>query len=362
MSLQQIYTAHGAVLAGDGIPLHFGDLKAEYLAALNQAVVFDRSHQARVEVAGDDRFEIINRISTNNILNMRPGEGRATLFTNPTGRILDRAIALNWRADSLLLAGGPGRAPALSNYLNKQIFFNDKARTSDLTSGTHQFDLHGPLATQIIHALVPEASDLAPMDGLLADISGANVFTVHLRPAFTGACWTLIMTQENAAFVWQSLMEAGVSHGLKPSGGLIYNVLRIRAGVPGAGRELTADYIPLELGLWDEVSFNKGCYTGQEIIARMDSREQLARTIVRLGLSALVEAPADLFHEGKRAGMMTSSVQAPDGECFAIGVIKTALIRPGTRLTLGDNAAATVEVMELLGTQPTWITQQIQQN
>lgn len=362
MSLQQIYTAHGAVLAGDGIPLHFGDLKAEYLAALNHAVVLDRSHQARVEVTGDDRFEIINRISTNNVLNMRPGEGRATLFTNPTGRILDRAIALNWRADSLLLAGGPGRAPALSNYLNKQIFFNDKARASDSTSGTHQFDLLGPLAAQIVGSLIPETRQLAPMDGLQADINGASVFAIQVRPAFAGTFWTLIMPQENAALVWQLLMEAGAPHGLKPSGGLIYNVLRIRAGVPGAGRELTADYIPLELGLWDEVSFNKGCYTGQEIIARMDSREQLARTIVRLSLSDPVEAPADLYHEGKRAGVMTSSAQAPDGECFAIGVIKTALIQPGTQLTLGDNGAVTVAVMELLGTQPAWITQQIQQN
>ena len=64
-----------------------------------------------------------------------------------------------------------------------------------------------------------------------------------------------------------------VAHGLTiPAGSLTYNVLRIRAGRPGVGHELSTDYIPLELGLWDEVSFTKGCYTGQEIIARMESR------------------------------------------------------------------------------------------
>ena len=56
---------------------------------------------------------------------------------------------------------------------------------------------------------------------------------------------------------------------LRPAGSLTYNVLRIRAGRPGVGRELSTDYIPLELGLWDEVSFTKGCYTGQEIVSKM---------------------------------------------------------------------------------------------
>lgn len=361
MRLQQLYLSQGAALAGDGIPLHFGDLNAEYDAALKHAVVFDRSHQARIEIVGDDRFEIINRISTNNILNMRPGESRATLFTNPTGRILDRAVAVNWRAESLLLAGGPGRAAALDGYLNKQIFFNDKAWIIDSTPATHQFDLHGPQAGQIIQALISQADNLPPMDGLHADVNGASVFVAQMRPAFAGTFWTVVVSLEDAPSLWQSLVEAGAPYGLKPSGGLVYNVLRIRAGVPGVGRELTTEYIPLEVGLWDEVSFNKGCYTGQEIIARMDSREQLARTIVRLGLSVPAEAPADLFHEGRRAGVMTSSVQAPDGECFAIGVVRTAYIRPGTRLTLAQENGE-VQVLELLGVQPAWITHNIEQN
>src|SRR6185295_4976010 len=105
--------------------------------------------------------------------------------------------------------------------------------------------------------------------------------------------------------VWAELLTLG----LIPAGSLTYNRLRIRAGRPGVGHELTQDYIPLELGLWDEVSFTKGCYTGQEIIARMESRGRLAKTIITVNLSAAVDAPAKLVADGHEVGMLTSSVQ-----------------------------------------------------
>src|SRR5690606_27230476 len=114
---------------------------------------------------------------------------------------------------------------------------------------------------------------------------------------------------ESADRVWTALLAAGADHGLQPAGSLTYNVLRIRAGRPGVGRELSADYLPLEVGLWDEISFNKGCYTGQEIIARMESRSRLAKTIVTLALDALVEAPAPISIDEREVGTLTSSVQ-----------------------------------------------------
>jgi folate-binding Fe-S cluster repair protein YgfZ len=106
--------------------------------------------------------------------------------------------------------------------------------------------------------------------------------------------------------------------------------------------------------LWDEVNFAKGCYTGQEIIARMESRAKLAKTMVALDMAEYVEAPAEIRHEGRIIGKLTSSVQAPTGEIFTIAIIKTIAIERGTELTVGvSNRRATVKV--LLGEQPDYI-------
>jgi aminomethyltransferase len=110
MSVREFYNELGAELAADGIPLHFGDLGAEYHAALETGVIFDRSHEARLEVSGRDRVELLQRMSTNDLRNLQPGEGRPTIFTNPNARILDRAMVYNKGDDTLLVMGGPGVA------------------------------------------------------------------------------------------------------------------------------------------------------------------------------------------------------------------------------------------------------------
>lgn len=364
MSLQDRYRALGAALAGDGIPLHFGDITGEYAAAIEGAVLLDRSHEGRVMLTGGDRFELPNRMSTNHLLDMADGSARPTLFLNATGRILERAVAANWHPDadtpSLLMLGGPGRGPVLHRLIQRNIFFNDDVQANDVTASTVQFDLHGPRAGEVIAALDAEAADLDIWQGRrlcqtgpLADL--APVFALRQKPC-VASHWTLITSVESAPVLWDALIAAGMPLGMKPSGGLVFNALRIRSGVPGTGRELNGEYIPLEIGLWDEVSFTKGCYTGQEIIARMESRHQLAKTLVALHLDAMVDAPADVFAEGKRAGQLTSSVTAPDGAIYGMAVVRVAHAQPGTGLTLGTPGGPVAHVDRLLGVQPAWVT------
>ena len=340
--MEDIYKQQGAVLAPDGIPLHFGDLKAEYHAALNRAVLLDRSHEGRIIIEDKDRYELLNRMSTNNLMHVGAGQGVPTIFTNANARVIDRVVAFN-RGEHLLVITGPGRGEAVRNYLQRSIFFNDEARVS--VQNTRQFTLHGSQAEAMMTALIPEAAQLGEFSSMIATIAGVDVLIGRLKP-YVGSHWFVITEERDAPAVWQAM----IGQGITPAGGLTYNTLRIRAGIPGVGRELSTEYIPLELGLWDEISFNKGCYTGQEIIARMESRNKLARTLVRLSLPEMVNVPAELFHEGKPAGMLTSSVFSPDDEIFAMGVIKTAFAEPDTVLTTSEGLTA--QVQALLGVQP----------
>ena len=109
------------------------------------------------------------------------------------------------------------------------------------------------------------------------------------------------------------------------------------------GHELTQDYIPLEADLWDDVSFNKGCYIGQEIIARMESRNKLAKKLVSLYPAATVETGTSLTAAGKNAGTLTSIALGPNGP-VALGYVKTAVLENGSELFVGETAVAVKEL------------------
>jgi tRNA-modifying protein YgfZ len=349
MSLLDIYTSQGAALAPDGIPLHFGNIKSEYKAAIENAVIMDRSHEGRLEARGRDRFNLVHRISTNDVLNMKSGEGRPTIFTNPTGRIIDRIMMYD-RGETAFITTEAGRSNAVLNYLQRQIFFNDEASFVDISPSTRQFVLHGPEADSVVEALVPGVTKLPDLFGVDAVIADAQIFLGRRKP-ISGRHWIIVVPLEQAKQIWLKLMEQGAASGLIPAGSLTYNTLRIRAGRPAAGRELTQDFIPLEAGLWDEVSFTKGCYTGQEIIARMESRNRLAKTMTQMRLTSFIEAPQTLYLDGKPAGTLTSSVQTPDDEILGIGFVKVAVAVPEQALVVGETGIQAV-VTELAGTQP----------
>jgi folate-binding protein YgfZ len=351
MNLQEIHQSQGAKLASDGIPLHYGDLLKEYQAALHKAILLDRSHEGRVQLFGKSRYELLNRMTSNNMLNMAENEGRATIFTNPNARILDRIVVYN-RGDHLLLIAEPGRGEWLSDFLQRNIFFGDDVRVVDITTMSKMFAIHGSQADAVLEGLGIDTQAISALYGAEIKIGDATIYAAR-RKVISGHHWALTCHADHAVTVYETVLEAGQNYGLVPAGSLTYNTLRIRAGRP-ARPELNTDYIPLEVGLWDEVHFAKGCYTGQEIIARMESRAQLAKIMVALNLSQMVQAPAEVYYEGRSIGKLTSSVQAPTGEIFAMAIIKTDLIEADTELSVGSEKIA-ASISGLLGKQPDYI-------
>src|SRR5262245_12205824 len=102
MSWDDFQRQQGAVLAPDGIPLHYGDLKKEYHSGLEGAVLMERSHEGRLESRGRSRIVLIQRISTNDLSNMPSDAGRPTLFTNANGRMIDRIMAYHHGENALI--------------------------------------------------------------------------------------------------------------------------------------------------------------------------------------------------------------------------------------------------------------------
>ncbi|QPC81516.1 aminomethyl transferase family protein [Phototrophicus methaneseepsis] len=349
MNLRDLHTQHGATLAPDGIPLQYNDLATEYEQAHHAAVLLDRSHEGRIHLTNISRFELLNRMSTNKLVDMTAGEGRATLFTNDHARIIDRIEVYNL-ADTLLAITEPGQGPSITNFIQKHIFYGDQVQLADVTTETAHFALHGPQAVAIAKLINPDIHEDTTLAAYQATL-GSTPVTLLRRKAVVGTHWAVICAKTDAEQVYVDLLSLGAPLGLIPAGSLTFNTLRIEAGRP-ARPELNTDYIPMEVGLYDEISFTKGCYTGQEIIARMDSRERIARVMVQLELDNLVQAPADLFLDGRLIGKITSSVQAPNHHVYALGVVKTAVAIPGKLLTAGE---ATATIVDYAGTQPTFL-------
>lgn len=353
--MNNLHISQGGTLAPDGIPLHYGNLEAEYRAAIEHVVLMDRSHEGRLQSSGKDRLELIQRISTNDVLHLAENEGCATILTTPTSRIIDRLTVYN-RGETALILTEPGRGDTVLHYLQRQVFFNDEVQFTNTAADTKLFALHGPEADSVIRTFIHDYEQGPKYKSYTASINDTRT-TFAQRKALSGSHWAIVTPSDGAEAVWSALQDAGTKYGMKVAGSLTYNTLRIRAGRPGVGRELTTEYIPLEAGLWDEVSFSKGCYTGQEIIARMESRNRLAKIMVMIKLDVMVEAPAALHREGAVVGTLTSSVPTPDGEIRGIGFVKLAFAEPLQAVSIGDQHTPGT-IIDLAGTQLSTLRQQ----
>jgi len=271
-----------------------------YDAAATGAVYLDRSTTGCVEITGRDRLGLVNRLSTNALLKLEPGQGQITVLTTNIGRIIDLVTVLAIDANRIWVITSANRGEEIAKYLNGNKFFNDEFTVRELTEMVSQMRLYGPQST----ALLAAATGLQ-LDDLSAwqhDTAGAVLL-------------------DRATF----------------------NLLRVESGYPNVA-ELNREYIPLEANLWDAVSFSKGCYVGQEIIARMESRGKLAKKLMGLKLSGEVQVPAELLAHGKNAGDLTSMVYSPALEQhIGLGYVRTAH-SPGTVLQVGDQTATVVEV------------------
>ncbi len=335
MTLKDLHLALGAQLAPDSIPLHYGQPDIEYDTLREHVALLDRSHEARLSVRGPDRHVFLNRMSTNAITSLGEGEACVTLFLTPQGRLLERVFVYN-HTDELILISEPGHGEALEGLLKRNIFFQDHVTVSSLTDATAHLALHGPQADALLESVQPHIAQTPVLFGRPLLIAGISVLAVR-RKALVGAHWALMCPIEDAPQLFTALLEKGQAFGLRPAGSLAYHGHRVRVGYP-SGREISSDYLPLEVGLWDDLNFAKGCYTGQEIIARMESRQRVARTLVTLHLSQMVDSPAPVFYEGRKIGTLTSSALAPDRNVYGLAVVKRDMAVTGHTLTVGPHA------------------------
>jgi tRNA-modifying protein YgfZ len=313
------------------------ELAADYRAALEGAAFVDEAAAGRMFLRGRDRAALLHRLSTNDIERLRPGQGTRTVLTTPIGRIID-LLSVHALDDDLLLLASPEQGPPVYRHIKSNIFFNDQVTIAPAGASHAQFALYGPAAPEVLATLgAPALAALALHESSQARLADVTSLVAR-RPGLGGQGFTIVVPGEGAPALRSALRAAGVV----PLGSEAWDVLRVEHGYPAFGRELSQEYIPLETGLLDAVSFTKGCYVGQEIIARMESRGRLAKRLMGLRLSAPA-VPARLAAGGKEAGDLTSAVVSPRFGPIALAYVRTAHAEPGTTIGLaGSDVSATI--------------------
>lgn len=275
------------------------DPAAELDALLNRAALVARHDWGRLRATGKDFLDLVHRLSTGDVKDLPVGAARETVLTTAKGRIVARLVLARPDAGGVLALCGALEASRVEAHLGKYTF-SEETGLSDVTASTAEFALLGPEAP----ALVSRA------EARRLEIGGASVVAIG-HDGFEAEGVTVVAEAADAGAVEHALLERAAGRSAGRDAAEAWRILR---GYPAPVAELNEDHNPLEAGLREAVSFTKGCYVGQEVVARLNTYDKVSRALVRLTLPAGAPVPAPgsaVRAGGKEIGVVTSATHPP---------------------------------------------------
>lgn len=333
----------------------FGEPQAEYAAIHKACGMMDLPQRGILQLTGPDRFPFLNNLVTNHTWDkqtkspMPSGTGVYAFLLNTKGRIVTDMNIFEL-GDRIWIEMQAGMVPVIRDLFDKYLFA-DKVELLDRAAELHLIALHGPGAAAVLgDATAGSLPDLAPMRCAPATLFGRSVHVLRDDQTISPG-YTIICTAGDASVIWTGLQSNfGQSdqlgkRRLRQVGWAMYNAARIEAGRPLFGIDFDDTVLPAETGLLDRaVSFTKGCYLGQEIVARMHARGALARKLVGLMIDqdTVPLAGAKLQDaDGNEVGGITSSTLSPvlSNRAIALAYIKKGHFEVGTTLQVPAEGA-----------------------
>ena len=337
-----IETALHAHLLGQGakhaddrgvvLPRHFGDPAAEYRALTSGAALLDLGFRTLVRAVGPDRVTFLQGMLSNDVARLVPGTGCGALLLTIQGRVTAdlRVAAL---PDELLLDVDVRAYDDLVAALEALLVADDVELAA--AEATALIALDGPDAGALLGL-----QDLAPYAHLETSVGEVPVRAVRASEV-RGAGFLLHVAPDRAAAVWDAL----VAGGARPCGMEALEGRRVEVGVPRIGVDMGAKTLALEVPVDDTISTTKGCYLGQEAVARGTARGHVNRRLVPFLLGGPAEAGAVLVRDGKEVGKLTTIARAfGAGSLAAMGFVRREHWEPGTELAVGSEQAETARV------------------
>lgn len=321
-------------IAGQDVVLAYGDVQLEYDALRSSAIVVDRSHRGRMRFFGDKAGEALTGLVTNDVLAIQPGHGQFGAALSAKGRIVADLRILAMPGSYLVDAAPrawPGFVGMVKKYVNPRL-----SGYRDESHAIRDLGVFGPTARRVV-ALVSGIAEellggLATYDHLGVAIDDTAV-TVMRSPDAGVEGYELLVPFESFGRIWDAVIAAGAT----PAGLGAWEIARVEAGRPEWGIDVDDSTIPQEANFdeLDAISYTKGCYIGQEVVARVHFRGHVNRHLRGLRSAALEGPPtgAQLIDaSGNHVGDIRSSVSSPRLGGIALGMLRRE-IAPGTSLT-----------------------------
>jgi aminomethyltransferase len=340
LPLHEQHQALGATFQANGdweVPTHYGNPQVEYEALHSSAGLMDLSFRGRVIVTGDDRITWLQNIISQDILPLQPGQGRYSTFMDHKGKILSYFRALI-RPNEVVIEDVGEVGEQTHAALKKFLLYGTKAKMIKGSENQGLLLLSGPKATEILkESLEIEVENLVSLQSLPFSFEGAEGFLARTEETGMGD-FELFVPLQALASVWAHLLKTGQPLGLKPIGKAAIDTARIEAGLPRLGPDINDRIVPPEANLEGiAFSLSKGCYPGQEVVARMDTYGSVKRRLVGLVIEGtedeLPEAGAKLFSGAREVGWVSSSTFSPLlQKPIALGFPLRDFTLPGTQL------------------------------
>ncbi len=340
-------------VTGWEMPAHYGNVEAEHHAVRQSVGIADLSHRGKLRVTGDDRVKWLQSVISNDILPLQPGQGRYSSFLTHKGKMLTY-FRVYMQTDAVMIEDVGEIGDATYQALRKFLLYGTKAKMENCAESWGLLLIAGPKASAVIKsALGVDVADIKPVNFITAQIGGQTALVI--RTEETGEIdLEILIPADGLPTAWNSLMEAGAQFGIKAIGSQAREALRIEAGIPKAGPELNEEIVPPEANLEGKAfSLTKGCYPGQEVVARMDTYGSVRRHLVGLVLkdSSVPPKGSKLFSGDREVGWISSATHSPQFKSpIALAFPLRDFSKPGTELTVdidGKKHDATVQALPL---------------
>jgi len=348
IELERAAKATFADYHGCTLPEHFSDLDTEHRAARETLAIFDTNWHAIIELSGPDRLRYLNAIVSNDVKNLKEGEGRYALLLNPQGRILAE-LEIYALADRLITLSHASLRERTVQTLDKYIIMDD-VTLNDATDKMGSFTIEGPQAARDLdHAYnlgIADMPELAIRAVHIDSIPCEIVRRSRFGPRDKSPGVEILASRKLLPELWENLSKLVTSRGGAAIGTSTFEALRLESGIPFYPADFNDTVIPHEARVEEtHINFNKGCYTGQEIVERVRSRGQVNRIRVRLKFSS-AEPPTygtRLRADGREVGLVTSAAYSPrDKTAIGMGYSRREHDSPGTVLEVDDGSTAEI--------------------
>jgi folate-binding protein YgfZ len=362
--LDQTHRRLGAVLSerdGWALPASYGDTTAEYGAVRDGlgAGLIDLSSRARVEVSGAEAVQFLNGLITNDMKTLADGAWMPAAFPTPQGRLIASTRVMR-RGDAYLFDSDPISRERLFKALERFTLAGD-FRVADRTDETAQLSVQGARSAELVGlALGQEAAGVERGRVVTTEWKGMGLSIIRASHTAEDG-FDFFVEAGHAAPLWEALAAAGA----RPVGQDALEILRVEAGLPRYGVDMDETNIVTEAGLDEAVSYTKGCYAGQEIIARIHWRGHVSKRLAGLRFQDEREVEPGarvVLADGKEIGRVTSAKLSPRlGQTIALAYVKYDYLAPGTQalVVVGDTQREAT-VAELPFIRGSWFDTDVQ--